>query len=252
MTEKVITLSDRHGQPAPVQPPPSYEPEQSLLGAILVRPEVFPAVIDAGVKAESFSGAAHGLIFKAMLALHGEKAPIDLVTVTTRLKECGKLEAVGGPVFLAGLSEQVGFATNAGYYSHLVRTYAWRREYRETILQLNSIEQNPAARPDDLVTLLSSKLADLEASCPGNYSQKNRLISLEELLAMKFPEQNELIGGGIWPAVAAPGVRHDRKGHHPIRPARPASPRSAPAILRAGASPPGCDPGAPGGIPGHH
>jgi replicative DNA helicase len=127
---KIITLPDRHGQPAPVQPPPSYEPEQALIGAILVRPEVFPAVIDAGVTAGNFSGAPHALIFKAMLALHGEQAPIDLVTVTTRLKEWGKLDGVGGPVFLAGLSEQVGFSTNAQYYAHLVLKHAWRREYR--------------------------------------------------------------------------------------------------------------------------
>ena len=89
------------------QPPPSYEPEQSLLGAILVRPEVLPAVIDIGVKAESFSGAGHGLIFKAMLALHREQAPVDLVTVSARLKEWGKLQDAGGAVFLAGLSEQL-------------------------------------------------------------------------------------------------------------------------------------------------
>jgi hypothetical protein len=196
---KIITLPDRHGQPAPVQPPPSYEPEQSLLGAILVRPEVFPAIIDAGVKAESFSGAAHAVIFQAMLALHGEQAPIDLVTVTTRLKEWGKLEEAGGPVFLAGLSEQVGFATNAEYYAHLVLKHAWRREYRQILLQLHSLEQDPTARPDDLMTLLNSKLLELEASYPGDYSEI-QLISLEELLAMKFPERSELIGGGIWPA----------------------------------------------------
>ena len=50
------------------------------------------------------------------------------------------------------------------------------------------------------MTVLRSKLADLEATYPGNYSEKIQLISLEELLAMKFPEQSELIGGGIWPA----------------------------------------------------
>jgi predicted ATP-dependent serine protease len=47
--------------------------------------------------------------------------------------------------------------------------------------------------------LLSSKLIELEASCPGNYSQKPQLISLEELLAMEFPENDDLISGGIWP-----------------------------------------------------
>jgi len=200
MTEKVITLSDRHGQPAPVQPPPSYEPEQALLGAILVRPEVFPAIIDAGVKAESFYREDHGRIYRAMFDLYSRGEPVDLVTVSALLKERGQLDGVGGPVFLAGLSEQVGFSTNADYYAHKVRSYAWRREYRDTLLQLNSIEQNPAARSDDLMTLLSSKLVELEATYPGNYAEKTRLISLEELLAMKFPEQSELIGGGIWPA----------------------------------------------------
>jgi archaellum biogenesis ATPase FlaH len=199
--DNVIPLPpDRRGPPAPVQPPPSYEPEQSLLGAILVRPEVFPAVIDAGVKSESFSGAAHGRIFQAMLDLYGRGEPVDLVTVTALLKERGKLEEAGGPVFLAGLSEQVGFSTNAEYYAHIVLKYAWRREYRQVLLELHSLEQDPTARPDDLMTLLGSKLVDLEASCPGNYSQQHHLISLDELLSMKFPERSELIGGGIWPA----------------------------------------------------
>ncbi|MGO8761381.1 MAG: AAA family ATPase [Desulfobaccales bacterium] len=199
---RVIPLPpDRRGPPALVQRP-AYEPEQSLLGAVLVRPEVFPAVIDAGVKADSFDGGAHATIFKAMLVLHGEQAPIDLVTVTTRLKEWGKLEAVGGPVFLAGLSEQVGFASNAEYYAYLVLKNAWRREYRQVLLQLHSLEQDPTARPDDLMTLLNSKLLELEASYPGDYSEI-QLISLEELLAMKFPEKNELIDGGVWPAATA-------------------------------------------------
>jgi archaellum biogenesis ATPase FlaH len=197
---KVIPLPpDRRGSSAPVQPPPSYEPEQSLLGAILVRPEVLPAVIDAGVKPESFYGEAHGRIYRAIFDLYARGEPIDLVTVTALLKERGHLDGVGGPVFLAGLSEQVGFATNAKYYAQLVLKLAWRREYRQVLLQLHSLEQDQTARPDDLMTLLGSKLVDLEASYPGDYSEI-QLISLEELLAMKFPELSELIGGGIWPA----------------------------------------------------
>ena len=48
----------RHGPAPDPTPAPSanFEAEQSVLGAILVRPGVFPAVIDRGVKAESFSG----------------------------------------------------------------------------------------------------------------------------------------------------------------------------------------------------
>ena len=73
---------------------------------------------------EDFYREAHGRIYQAMLDLYGRGEPVDLVTVTALLKERGQLEGVGGPVFLAGLSEQVGFATNAEYYANLVRDKA--------------------------------------------------------------------------------------------------------------------------------
>ena len=91
-----------------------------MLGAILVRPEVMDRIADL-IAPEDFYREAHGRIYQAMLDLYGRGEPVDLVTVSALLKERGKLEGVGGPVFLAGLSEQVGFATNAEYYANLVR-----------------------------------------------------------------------------------------------------------------------------------
>ena len=105
--------------PAGYTPPANPEAEQSVLGAILVRPEVMDRIADLIVP-EDFYREAHGRIYQAMLDLYGRGEPVDLVTVSALLKERGKLEGVGGPVFLAGLSEQVGFATNAEYYANLV------------------------------------------------------------------------------------------------------------------------------------
>ena len=67
-----------------------------------------------------------------MLDLYGRGEPVDLVTVCALLKERGQLEGVGGPLFLAGLSEQVGFATNAEYYAGLVRELATIRKVSDT------------------------------------------------------------------------------------------------------------------------
>jgi replicative DNA helicase len=100
-------------------PPANLEAEQSVLGAILVRPEVLDQVAD-NLSAGDFYREAHGRIFQAMLDLYEREQPVDLVTVTALLKERGQLEACGGPVFLSGLSEQVGFATNAEHYAGLV------------------------------------------------------------------------------------------------------------------------------------
>ncbi len=109
--------------PGGFTPPASPEAEQSVLGAILVRPEVLDRVADV-IAAGDFYREAHGRIFQAMLDLYGRGDPVDLVTVTALLDERGQLAGVGGPVFLAGLSEQVGFATNADYYAGLVHDKA--------------------------------------------------------------------------------------------------------------------------------
>jgi replicative DNA helicase len=104
-------------------PPASLEAEQSVLGAILVRPETLDAVADLIVPAD-FYREAHGQIFQAMLDLYAKSEPVDIVTVSARLRDQGKIEAVGGYAFLMGLSEQVGFATNAVFYAGLVRDKA--------------------------------------------------------------------------------------------------------------------------------
>lgn len=104
-------------------PPANPEAEQSVLGAILVRPIVLDEVVDL-LQPEDFYREAHANIYRVMLGLYNSEQPVDLVTVTSRLKEVGWLEGIGGPVFLAGLSEQVGFATNALYYAKIVQKMA--------------------------------------------------------------------------------------------------------------------------------
>jgi replicative DNA helicase len=121
--------------PGGFTPPASPEAEQSVLGAILVRPEVLDRVADV-IAAGDFYREAHGRIFQAMLDLYGRSDPVDLVTVTALLDERGQLAGVGGPVFLAGLSEQVGFATNADYYAGLVHDKAILRRLLDTTQEI--------------------------------------------------------------------------------------------------------------------
>jgi replicative DNA helicase len=104
----------------PKLPRPLGEAEQSVLGAILVRPEVLDKIVDV-LTPQDFLTPAHATIYRAMLDLYEQRKPVDLVTVNEALKVQGALDAVGGPGFLAGLSEKVGFATNANHYAALVK-----------------------------------------------------------------------------------------------------------------------------------
>lgn len=122
-SRRVAALSPEGTGPSGYTPPTSPEAEQSVLGAILLRPEVMDQLADL-LGPEDFYREAHGRIYRAMMDLYQRNEPVDLVTVTALLKERGQLEGVGGPVFLASLSEQVGFATNAAHYGRLVHDKA--------------------------------------------------------------------------------------------------------------------------------
>ncbi len=125
------------GVPAGYTPPANPEAEQSVLGAILVRPEVLDRVADL-IEPGDFYREAHARIFQTMLDLYGRGEPVDLVTVTALLKERGQLESVGGPVFLAGLSEQVGFAVNAERYATIVHDKAVLRRLLDCTQEIAS------------------------------------------------------------------------------------------------------------------
>ena len=79
-------------------PPHNLEAEQSVLGAILLtdRP-MYALVIEEGLRPDDFYRDRHRLIYEAMLALYSESAPVDVLTVSDRLRQTGRLEEAGGP-----------------------------------------------------------------------------------------------------------------------------------------------------------
>ena len=81
-----------------IAPPHNLEAEQSVLGAILLSERsLYALVIEEGLRPERLLPRAPRLIYEAMLALYNESEPVDVLTVTDRLRQMGKLEAVGGP-----------------------------------------------------------------------------------------------------------------------------------------------------------
>ena len=97
-------------------PPMNVEAEKALLGAILLKPDVMHD-ISVNVYPESFYADKHSAIFKAISAIFSGGDPIDVVSVTTKLKEMKQLDRVGGGAYVTELIETVPAAGNAAYYA---------------------------------------------------------------------------------------------------------------------------------------
>ena len=175
-------------------PPSDTEAEQSVLGAILVRPEVLDRVATT-VKPDDFYRTAHGVIFQTMLDLQGKNEPVDLVTVCGLLKERGKLEDVGGPAFLAGLSEQVGFATNADHYARKVREKAILRRLLDASQGIAGACLASIENVAEFVDAAGQKFYEAcQAVNPKEASMLSELVSQEADTLTKIHEEKRLPG----------------------------------------------------------
>ncbi|MBQ1951821.1 MAG: replicative DNA helicase, partial [Alistipes sp.] len=84
-------------------PPQAVELEEAVLGALMLEKDAIIAVQEY-LTVEAFYTEEHRLIYRAITELSMELKPIDLFTVTERLKVKKELKKVGGAVYLAQLT----------------------------------------------------------------------------------------------------------------------------------------------------
>jgi replicative DNA helicase len=104
-------------------PPHNIDAERALIGAILIKPELMHD-ISVIVYPESFFADKHRQIYKAIMEIFLKGDPIDLLSVTTKLKSNEQLDRVGGATYITELSETVPAAGNGHYYAELVQSRA--------------------------------------------------------------------------------------------------------------------------------
>ncbi len=108
-------------------PPQAIELEEAVLGALMLEKDALSAVADI-LKPESFYKEAHQRIFKAIINLFAESEPIDLLTVTARLRSTGELVLAGGPAYITELTTKIHSAANIEAHARIISQAAIKRE----------------------------------------------------------------------------------------------------------------------------
>src|SRR5437868_5899323 len=107
-------------------PPQNIDIEASLLGSLLIDSERFIKIGDM-IAADDFFDERHRNIYSAMLTLHEERSPIDILTLSEQLKSLGRLEIIGGASYLTELTNYVPTAAHLEQYAQIVAEKAIRR-----------------------------------------------------------------------------------------------------------------------------
>ncbi len=131
-------------------PPQNVEAEMSALGSLMLDKDAIFKVVDF-LHPNDFYKPVHKEIYTAMLDLFSHREPIDVLSVTNRLKEKEKLEGTGGSTYLTGLINMVPTATHVAHYASIVRR---KRLLRDLIEASHHIAQLGYKEADDVEGLI--------------------------------------------------------------------------------------------------
>lgn len=131
-------------------PPQNSEAEKSVLGSMLLDKD---AVINvAGILIpEFFYEEKHMQIYAAIVELFEEGLPIDLVTITDKLKNKKQLKKVGGRAYLTDLVSFVPTSAHAEEYAKIVKGNAMRRKLISTSARIAEFAFNEEITVQDVM-----------------------------------------------------------------------------------------------------
>jgi replicative DNA helicase len=168
-------------------PPQNLDAEISLLGSILIDDSVISAIADK-ISSEDFYDKRHGVIYNAILRLYEQNKPIDLLTLSSTLKDRDELEDVGGSSYLTELTNAVPTAAHGGHYAEIVAEKAMRRKLIKASEDITSLSfSDNAASVQEILEQAEARLFSV-----SQRTLKQDLVSIEQILAEGFDRLDEL------------------------------------------------------------
>lgn len=161
--------------------PNNADAEAAVLSAVFQDNELIVDLGDA-LSPDDFYRQSNRQVYAMMRQMASEHKPIDLVTLTSRLKEAGHLEKIGGITYVTKIANASPTAANVMYHADLVADCAKRRKLIEIALEA---QQRASEGTDDTnvvlddmqqkitETMLRSKAGDIE-------STKDLVMSVED------------------------------------------------------------------------
>ena len=107
--------------------PNSQEAEKSVIGSMIMDQDAIVTAMELLMK-EDFYHQQYGVLFEAMVELHNSGQPVDLVTLSAKLKEKDVPREVSSLEFVRDLVTAVPTSANIKYYATIVKENSVKRK----------------------------------------------------------------------------------------------------------------------------
>lgn len=166
-------------------PPQAVDLEEVVIGALMIDKKGVDEVIDI-LHPEVFYKPAHQYIFEAIYSLFEDSQPVDLLTVSARLKKEGKLELVGGEFYLIQLTQKVSSSAHIEFHARIVL----QKFIQRSLIKIsNEIIEASYDESTDVFDLLDSAEAKLYEVAQGNIKRSSETAQSLVIQAKKRIEE---------------------------------------------------------------
>lgn len=167
-------------------PPHSEEAEVSVLGALLLDKDAIISVAEF-LLPEHFYDERHKSIYECMIELYEERTPIDVLTVSEKLKKKKILKELGGVGFLAEMANRVPTAAHVEHYGKIVKDQATKRGLMNAASKLVDLSLDEGLGADELLDKAESEVFSIT-----QHHLSKSFISVKSALADSFDRLDEL------------------------------------------------------------
>src|SRR3989344_1990081 len=122
-------------------PPQSLDAEKSILGSIIIDKDAINKVVDF-LNPEDFYGPSHQTIYATALNLFEKREPIDLLSLSNRLEETGRLNEIGGVSYLTSLTSSVPTSSHIATYGKIVQRKKMLRDLIGAAFHISGLGHN--------------------------------------------------------------------------------------------------------------
>jgi hypothetical protein len=189
----VADVTPLRGGKIGLQLPRNVAAEQSVLGGIILRPDLLADPELEDIEADHFYDFANKVVFQAMRNLVAASRPIDIVTLEVEIGKMGRLEALGGVGYLGQLALRVPTPDNVATYAAELRILRRNRLAQVAIASALERSKTWPHDPVELVSELAGELQRIEVDHGiAEHSRKERwCIPLEQYLGDEEPDDDD-------------------------------------------------------------
>jgi len=166
--------------------PHSQEAEESVIGSLLLDKDVIITLSEI-LKPDDFYDDRHRIIYDSALELYENRIPIDVLTISDKLKKKKQLKNVGGSSYLIELANKVPTAAHVAQYGKIVRELATKRSLMRAATRLVELSSDDGLEVADLLDKAESEVFAITQN-----NTTHAFAPVKDALAQSFDRLDEL------------------------------------------------------------